>query len=90
MRAACGGLLGLTSWVVPLQIGLGVETAEVETAAELASALVADAIEAEAAGEFLMRQRLLVEAERATTAYAPDKWLTGPMQDSQGKWEEGD
>jgi hypothetical protein len=52
--------------------------------------LVADAIEAEAAGEFLMRQRLLVEAERATTAYAPAKWLTGQMQDSQGKWVDVD
>lgn len=50
-----------------------------------AAASVADALVAEAEGDFLKRQRLLAEAE-LDGDFAPAKWQRGQLQDTDGAW----
>ncbi len=57
-----------------------------EPAAEQAAAIVADALQAEAEGNFLIRQRLLVEAEQMLDDFAPAKWQRGWLRQADGKW----
>lgn len=52
-----------------------------------AAGLVEEALEAEAEGDFLTRQRLLVEAQNTEQDFAPAQWLRGQIQADDGSWE---
>ncbi len=56
-----------------------------ELTSEEAAARVADALDAEAEGDFLTRQRLLVEADQADD-FPPAKWHRGLLRESDGSW----
>lgn len=52
---------------------------------DVAAANVADALQAEAEGDFLARQRLLAEADQAVD-FAPAKWHQGMLKAADGTW----
>ena len=55
---------------------------------DYSSSLLQSALEAEANGDLLARQRLLSEAALEDSGSDAVKWATGLIQDDEGKWQE--
>lgn len=70
-----------------LQVSSAADPLDSSSAWESAASSVAAALEAEAEGDFLSRQRLLAEAEQQVE-FPPAKWQQGNLRSADGSWQD--